>query len=281
MTTGSKGAVRHRRTLFRWFALGVIWMIVNLVLYQLFDRWKDFESAAGRSITRAALQAYTGRQITVPSHGADGPASRVLRYRLMEPREDSPDETFPVLLFLHGAGERGDNNRQQLQGLPARMASRDWRERFPCFLIAPQCPRGESWTERLSDLQTLLGQVLQDPRADRDRVYVTGLSMGGFGTWALAARYPDLFAAAAPICGGGDPTTAKRLVDLPIWAVHGAADDVVPVERSREMVDAVQVAGGDIRYTELPGVSHDSWTAAYADLDGIVAWLFRQERSDD
>lgn len=132
----------------------------------------------------------------------------------------------------------------------------------------------------MSDLRIFPDQVLCDPRANPDRVYVTGLSMGGFGTWVMAAEYPGLFAAAAPVCGGGNPAMAERLAALPIWAVHGAADDVVPVERSREMVNAIRAAGGNMRYTELPGVGHGSWTAAYADSDGVIPWLLRQARSD-
>ena len=118
---------------------------------------------------------------------------------------------------------------------------------------------------------------MQDEPVDPDRVFLTGLSMGGYGTWDLAARMPDRFAAILPICGGGDIATATRIARLPIWCFHGDADDAVPVERSRQMIAAVKAAGGKPRYSELPGVGHDSWTPAYRD-PAVLEWLFDQSR---
>ena len=123
----------------------------------------------------------------------------------------------------------------------------------------------------------LVRQLQKDYRIDSDRLYVTGLSMGGFGTFELTTRYPDVFAAAAPICGGGDPTKAKTLSALPVWVFHGDADRVVPVGFSRSMVKAIETAGGKPKYTEYPGVGHDCWTATYAD-PAFHDWLFAQTR---
>src|SRR5690606_8210741 len=145
----------------------------------------------------------------------------------------------------------------------------------------PQCPAGGTWsdalwtrpgsppmpeqpTEPLQAVIEILEKSLAElPGVDRDRVYLTGLSMGGYGSWELAARKPELFAAVVPICGGGDVKQAPRLAKLPIWAFHGAADDVVPVKCTQEMIEAIREAGGDPRYTEYPGVGHDSWTRTY------------------
>ncbi|MBN2840022.1 MAG: prolyl oligopeptidase family serine peptidase, partial [Coriobacteriia bacterium] len=114
-------------------------------------------------------------------------------------------------------------------------------------------------------------------RVDEDRVYVTGLSMGGFGTWALAAAYPDRFAAIAPICGGGDPEQACRHADVPTWAFHGEQDQVVPVERTEEMVEALQACNGDVRMTLYPDLGHDSWTVTY-DNPELYEWMLKQRR---
>jgi predicted peptidase len=219
----------------------------------------------------------------------------VFRYRLLKPPMQ-PGEKYPVVLFLHGAGERGDDNRAQLKYLPSWLAEPENRQRYPCWLIAPQCRQGKLWVdvpfrtakfvmpEEPSDqMRVALGileRILKEPAADPNRVYLTGLSMGGYGCWDLAIRYPDKFAAVAPICGGGDPTRAERLVHVPVWAWHGAADRAVPVERSREMIEAIRQAGGDPKYTELEGVGHDSWTPAYRDPEGLLPWMFAQVRKE-
>lgn len=130
----------------------------------------------------------------------------------------------------------------------------------------------------MNELEALIERVLDERGANRSRVYLTRLSVGGFGSWELALRRPDLFAAVVPICGGGSPDRAERLVDVPIWAVHGDADRSVPVEHSREMIDAIRKAGGNSRYTELPGVGHDCWTRTYAERDGVIAWMFQQKK---
>ena len=125
----------------------------------------------------------------------------------------------------------------------------------------------------------LLDEVVADFPVDTSRLYLTGLSMGGYGTWDLGTRLADRWAAVAPICGGGDELYADRLVGVPVWAWHGDADDVVPVRKSRVMIEAIRRAGGDPKYTELPGVGHDSWTAAYTAADGVVPWMFEQRKA--
>ena len=208
------------------------------------------------------------------------------RYRLLKPEKIEPGKKYPVVLFLHGAGERGDDNAKQLLYLPELMVTPEYRGKFPCFFIAPQCRSGKLWvvrgqdktgvSEQMQVAEGILRHVEKEYPVDPARVYLTGLSMGGFGTWNLAARHPDWFAAAVPICGGGDPTLASALVPVPIWAVHGADDKVVSAELSRKMIDAIRAAGGKPRYTEIEGVGHDSWTPGYKDPNGALPWMFQQ-----
>lgn len=202
--------------------------------------------------------------------------SALLQCRLMRPRFAATNQ--PLIVFLHGAGERGDENLHQLKHFPEQMASKWWRHNFPCFLLAPQCPLGSDWSRHMAELEALIERVLEENNIDRSRVYLTGLSMGGFGSWELAARRPDLFTAIVPICGGGKPEWGKQLANTPIWAIHGNVDRSVPVDRSREVINAIRQAGGTRRYSELPGVGHDSWSETYSDRDGVVRWMFQQTK---
>jgi predicted peptidase len=217
------------------------------------------------------------------------------RYRLLKPAKFEPGKKYPIVLFLHGAGERGTDNRLQLLYLPALMAKDEFREKFPCFLIAPQCRPEKRWSEvdwtleksslpetpgdQLLAAMGMLDDVLKSYPADPNRVYLTGLSMGGYGCWDAATRWPERFAAVAPVCGGGDETLVARLASLPIWTAHGDADKVVPVVRSRNMVAAIKQAGGEPIYVEYAGVGHNSWNQAYADPNGLVRWMFEQRKS--
>ena len=217
------------------------------------------------------------------------------RYRLLEPTAIEPGKRYPLILFLHGANERGDDNRLQIKHLPELMAKPENRQRYPCFLIAPQCRSDRLWVEtprafdrsaprqapgpQMQVVINLLEEVIASNQVDSRRLYLTGLSMGGFGSWDLGTRLADRWAAVAPICGGGDELYADRLVGVPVWAWHGEADVVVPVARSRRMIDAIRRAGGEPRYTELPAVGHDSWTAAYTAPQGLLPWMFAQRRS--
>jgi len=198
-----------------------------------------------------------------------------LRYLVhLPPGADRPQaRRFPTILFLHGAGERGDDlSLVEVHGPPKLVKT---RPDFPFIVISPQCPAGTWWS--VPALDDLLNDVVKKYPIDPDRIYLTGLSMGGFGTWALATEYPDRFAAIVPICGGGDPRDAARLRDLPVWAFHGAKDSVVPLEASQEMVDALRKLGGRVRFTVYPEAGHDSWTAAYASGE-LYEWLLQQRR---
>jgi predicted peptidase len=202
-----------------------------------------------------------------------------LPYVVYVPREYSRKHRWPVILFLHGRGERGDNGLAQTD-VGIGTAIRRHPERFPCLVVMPQAPLGGSWSGPPSDLALkALDEVVHRYRGDRSRLYLTGLSMGGFGSFEIAAAHPERFAAVLPICGGGEPATmARALKSLPIWVFHGGADEVVPPQRSQEMVEAIRAAGNrSLRYTEYPDVRHNSWDATYADPD-VIAWLLAQRR---
>ena len=176
--------------------------------------------------------------------------AEVFKYRLLKPAKIEAGKKYPLVIFLHGAGERGSDNAGQLKYLPERMAGEAYRGTYPCFLIAPQCRSGKKWVDvpwsaktsppmpdqpshQMNVAVAILRKTVKQCPVDTRRIYLTGLSMGGYGTWDLATRHPDWFAAAAPLCGGGDERQVKRLVGLPVWAFHGEKDRAVPVERSR------------------------------------------------
>jgi predicted peptidase len=196
-----------------------------------------------------------------------------LRYLLFLPEGyDKSDKHWPLILFLHGAGGSGnDLSRVKVHGPPKIVET---KKDFPFIVVSPQSPRF-GWDS--DALNALVDEVIANYRVDKDRVYLTGLSMGGFGTWALAAAHPEKFAAIVPICGGGDPALAKRLKDLPIWVFHGAKDRVVPPERSETMVKAIRAAGGDPKLTIYPDADHDSWTRTYDNPD-LYTWLLKHKR---
>jgi lysophospholipase L1-like esterase/dienelactone hydrolase len=218
-----------------------------------------------------------------------------LPYRLLKPANMDPARKYPLVVFLHGAGERGDDNKAQLKHGAPEFSKPEAREKFPCFVFAPQCPKDQTWSavkgwtdaesfqkEPKPVMKLVLGAIdalTNDFTIDPDRIYVTGLSMGGYGSWDLISRHPEKFAAAIPICGGGDKDEAAVAKGVPVWAFHGLADNVVPPARSQEMIAALRAAGGTAALTEYPGVAHDSWTFAYSE-PSLLPWLFAQRRGE-
>jgi hypothetical protein len=179
----------------------------------------------------------------------------------------------PVLLYLHGSGERGDD-LDAVHGTGPAIHVRAGHD-LPFLIVSPQCPAGESWS--VPQLKGLLDEVASKYRIDADRVYLTGLSMGGYGVWELAAEYPDRFAAIAPICGAGGPGDAGRLRNLPAWVFHGQQDREVPFGRSVELVEARKRVGGRVRFTPYPDLGHDCWTTTY-NYPELYEWLLKQQR---
>jgi len=188
--------------------------------------------------------------------------------------EQDNQKKFPLLIFLHGSGERGDSLPLVKKNGPPSFIEN--RPDFPFITVSPQCPKGTWWV--IEDLQAMLEQLKLDYRIDTNRMYLTGLSMGGFGTWAWASKFPKQFAAIAPVCGGGDVQFADKLKDIPIWAFHGEADTIVPMKRTKEMVEAINAKGGNARCTIYPAVGHNSWEQAYNEKE-LFTWLLSNTRS--
>jgi predicted peptidase len=192
---------------------------------------------------------------------------------------DARTQKWPLMLFLHGRGESyGPLSIVKRWGPPRFI---DHGDNYPFIIISPQCPGDASWPQPKEQalLLALLDHIEKDYRVDTNRVYLTGLSMGGFGSWRLAADHPERFAAVVPISGGGNVEDADRLKDLPIWVWHGTADPTVPFRRSEEMVEAIKKAGGtQIRFTTLEHIGHNCWEAAYAS-PALYQWMLKQTLS--
>jgi predicted peptidase len=197
-----------------------------------------------------------------------------MNYLLYLPKDYDKRESWPLLLFLHGSGERGNDLELVKTHGPPKLISEG--KQFPFIVVSPQCPK-DRWWEPL-ELVALLDELQRKYKVDPDRVYVTGLSMGGFGTWRLAAYAPERLAAIAPICGGGEKYWAKMIGQLPTWVFHGAKDEGVPLERSQVMVDALKKNGGNPKFTVYPEAEHDSWTETYNNPE-FYEWLLAQKRT--
>ena len=197
-----------------------------------------------------------------------------IQYLIYLPEDYNKSKTdWPLMLFLHGAGERGDDiNLVKFHGPPKLI---EQGKQFPFIVVSPQCPEGIWWST--DTLDVLLREITKRYRVDENRIYLTGLSMGGYGTWSLAMEYPNRFAAIAPICGGGDTTKAHLLENIPIWVFHGAKDPVVPIQEAESMVNAVQNTDGNVKFTVYPEAGHDSWTETYNNPE-LYKWLLSNSK---
>ncbi|MDD2716171.1 MAG: alpha/beta hydrolase-fold protein [Candidatus Wallbacteria bacterium] len=214
-----------------------------------------------------------------------------LPYRIHVPLNGTKSG-LPVILFLHGSGERGSDNQITLVNGPLKILEFTIRKKMPAIIIVPQCPADLRWVDvdwatdthempvniswPLDLAVKLADSVIESRQADKSRFYLTGLSMGGFGTWDLLQRMPEKFAAALPLCGGGDTKLAAKVATVPVWAFHGSVDTTVKPVRSRSMVEAVKGAGGSIKYTEYQGEGHNVWAQTYASSE-VLLWLFDQK----
>lgn len=225
------------------------------------------------------------------------PEGKKLLYRMLLPERYDQSRKYPLILVLHGAGERGnDNEKQLLHGSKLFLDSTN-RKKFPAIVVFPQCPAESYWssveidrtktplaldfdysrpaTDPLTLTMMLLNELIGSEKIDTRRIYITGLSMGGMGTFEAIHRYPDTFAAALPICGGGDTARYKK-VETPFWVFHGVDDDVVDVDYSTAMVDKLKELKVKVKYTEYPGVKHNSWDNAFAEKK-FLKWMFRKK----
>lgn len=212
---------------------------------------------------------------------SDGTAS--IPYRLFQPQGEAPGQKVPLILFLQGMGDRGTDNVSQT-GWMNNLAAKTSSGQYAAYVLAPQLSTS-MWFSTSSNTPTegmkltlqALHEAMKNPNVDTSRVYVTGLSMGGFGTWDILRREPNTFAAAVPMSGGGDPSTAAVIKNTPIWAFHGSEDNVVSVDTTRNMVHALTDAGGSPKYTEIAGGGHAIWSDVYADAENtLYPWLFDQ-----
>ena len=225
---------------------------------------------------------------------------KVLPYRILYPENYDKSKKYPLILFLHGAGERGKDNEKQLAHGAKLFITEENRKNFPAIIVLPQCPEESFWASTKIDRTSqpfkidfdysaeanwplvaaneLVKKLSDEESVDKSRVYITGLSMGGMGTFESVYRYPDMYAAALPVCGGGDKVRYdKRITKTAFWVFHGAADAVVDVKLSRKMVEKLKSLKSEVKYSEYPGVNHNSWDNAFAEKD-YLSWMFSHKR---
>lgn len=242
----------------------------------------NMQSAFSQSSSKFSVNKYTNEK------------GDTLLYRQLFPDSDTL-RRYPLVIFLHGSGERGNDNEAQLKWGVANFATDQNMILHPAFVIAPQCPSNMSWANFTRDRNStqinmqptptkpmqlvieLIDRLKKTLRVDTTRIYITGLSMGGYGTYDAIERYPDLFAAAVPVCGGGDVSKMAPIAHLPIWIFHGAEDPAVNPVFSLDMLQALTKAGAHPGFTQYPEVGHFSWLHAYSD-QMMMEWLFRQHK---
>ncbi|HEX5026791.1 MAG TPA: DUF3471 domain-containing protein [Agriterribacter sp.] len=215
------------------------------------------------------LLAYTNAQQTAEKFIQE------THYLLYLPQGYATDtaKQWPLMIFLHGSGESGDDlEKIKVNGPPKLIEA---GKQFPFIVVSPQAPPNTGW--KSETLKAMLYDLKKKYRVDNDRVYLTGLSMGGFGTWDFSEKYPDEFAAIAPICGGGDTSQVWKLRHMPVWCFHGAKDDVVPLAASRNMIDALKPYNTSVKFTIYPEATHNSWEATYNN-DSLYSWLLSQKK---
>lgn len=196
-----------------------------------------------------------------------------INYLQYLPKDYDKKDKWPLLLFLHGAGERGNNLELVKKHGPPKLIEQG--KDFPFIVVSPQCPDGIRW--KTEPLIALIDFIIENYNVDENRIYITGLSMGGYGTWKLANEISHRLAAVVPICGWGDPLSICEVGDLPIWVFHGAKDNVVPVQSSQAMVDRLKSCGHEVKFTIYPETMHDSWTETYDNME-LYEWLLKQSK---
>lgn len=236
-----------------------------------------------RAVLILAAACWTLAGVNAPAEGKQEAQTAKLEievdmnYLLYLPKGYGEEQKkWPLMVFLHGRGQSGDDLEKVKEHGPPKMIEEG--KEFPFIIASPQCPRDRWWTEVFID--KLIDELIEKYDVDEDRIYLTGLSMGGFGTWNYAGIHSDRLAAIAPICGGGDPVLTWRLRTLPIWAFHGAKDKTIPLERSEQMIEAVKARGNDrAKLTVYPDAEHDSWTETYNNPE-LYEWFLSHKRGE-
>jgi len=281
--------------------------IMRLIYLFIFSITAMAGNNAGNENTRAnnadldTLYGYEAMEYASEKYNSNLP------FRLFIPENYQECEKYPLVIFLHGAGRRGNDNISQIKNMegPLAFANPEVQNKYPSLVVAPQCPDNDNWRgttysgeripKSLDDirpsptylmLMELLDSLLTNYKIDANRIYLTGQSMGGAGTWYIALDNPEKFAAIAPVCGWCLPSEAGTIADLPVWAFHGALDKTIPPDGSRNMVKALKEVGNqNVKYTEYPNVGHESWREAFTeDTDNngvadVVEWMFSQKRN--
>lgn len=258
-----------------------------------FYDWMGVQGLLNKKAVDHALDIYEKKEFKY----ADG---QVLPYRILYPENYDKNKKYPLLLLLHGAGERGKDNEKQLTHGSRLFITAENRKSFPAIVVFPQCPEESFWAVTKIDRTTtpfkiefdytaapnwplaaanaLVKKLLNEEGVDKSRVYISGLSMGGMGTFESVYRYPDLYAAALPICGGGDVNRYdKRVAKVPFWVFHGAVDAVVNPQLSRDMVEKLKSLKAEVKYSEYPGVNHNSWENAFAEKN-YLSWMLQHKK---
>ena len=257
-----------------------------------FYDWLDVQGLLKKKLYDHSLDVYEKKEFVYNE--------KTLPYRILYPANYDKTKKYPLLLFLHGGGERGSDNEKQLAWGAKLFITEESRKNFPAIIIFPQCPEDSYWAASTIDRTTtpykiqfdytkdapwaltasneLVKTMIKEGTVEKKQVYITGLSMGGMGTFESVYRYPDLYAAALPICGGGDTKQYdKRIAKIPFWIFHGSADAVVDPQLSRDMVEKLKSLKADVKYTEYPGVNHNSWINAFAEPD-YLSWMLKHKK---
>jgi predicted peptidase len=242
------------------------WRIRSTIIY-----FSIFTLHSSLFTLHSSMAQQTGNMLKIETSKGNILQSRFLLY--LPQGYDTLDRSWPLLLFLHGSGERGELLELVKRNGPPKQIEEG--RQFPFIVVSPQCPEDQRWSVEVLDM--LLQHMVEKYRVDTGRIYVTGLSMGGQGTWELAFAYPERFAAIVPICGWADPGRARLIRHLPAWVFHGAKDDVVPLEESEKMVGALKAHGSPVKFTVYPEAGHDAWTEAY-ESEEMWEWLLEQKK---
>lgn len=264
-----------------WAVIFAGWLGFNLCAVAILDSRAKRSNEIEFGLPQYSLDQFSEERIR-------GEATAEFRFRLLRPDQPELGQAYPVVVFLHGSGESGNDNVAQLRGLPVGIAMHQVREKYPAYWVIPQCPANCSWLTYLntplgtansdSVAQRLIGAIEQQPHADMSRLYLVGYSMGSFGTWEWIAQDANRFAAAIPISGGASSELAPHLKRVPIRAIHGVKDNVCPVQATQELVAGINSNGGNANFIALEATGHDTWPELLNDQSHFQ-WLFSQRRS--